>query len=157
MKPLHTLHNPRANLFIIPRTRQSIHHPREVRPRSLVIISTFGHLSLKGRSAKITKIKCLERFTSLSHSRSSSCQPSKIVFLSSITLLKSEIWRKHWTDLYFNTLPFLCVVDGKQRLHNFRYCPMVVVGESRQVRCASLVALSLNILLQSFIHVPAID
>ena len=47
--------------------------------------------SLKGHFAKI---KCMQRFISLSRSKSRSYQPSEIAFLSSIALLKGKIWRK---------------------------------------------------------------
>ena len=46
---------------------------------------------LTGHSAKI---KYMQRFISLSRSKSRFCQPSEIVFLSSIALLKGKIWKK---------------------------------------------------------------
>ena len=55
------------------------------------ITKPSSNMTFQGHSAKM---KCLERFILLSRSRSRLCQPSKIVFLSSIALLQCEIWRK---------------------------------------------------------------
>ena len=55
------------------------------------LIKTAQAELLKGHSAKI---KCMQRFISLSRSKSKFFQPSEIVFLSLIALLKGKVWRK---------------------------------------------------------------
>ena len=51
-------------------------------------------------------------------------------FLSSIALLKQELWKKDiWADFNFNTLLPLCVVVGEQRFDIFVIVLRSVVGE----------------------------
>ena len=83
--------------------------------------------NLKGHSANI---KCMQRFISFSRSKSRFCQPSEIVFLSSIALLKVRIWRKTFGPIsVFITLLFLCFVVSQQRLQIFVIVRRLVVGE----------------------------
>ena len=115
---------------------------------------------LKGHSARI---KCMQRFISLSGLKSKFFHPSEIVFLPRSCFSKGRYGVKHWTDFNFNTLLVLCFVVGEQRLQIFVIARRLVVGEHCWVCCVSLLDLSLKILLSlkflrfEFIDVSTID
>ena len=77
---------------------------------------------LKGHS---TKIKCLQTFISLSRSKSRLCQPSEIVFLSSIALPKRKIWRKTFGPISILIPYHFMLRCWRTKVANFRYCPPV--------------------------------
>ena len=86
--------------------------------KTVLIWFTF----LKGHSAKI---KCLQRLISLSRSKSILCQPSEIVFLSSIALLKRKIWRKTFEPISILIPYYFMLRCWRTKVPNFRYCPPV--------------------------------
>ena len=62
-----------------------------------------------------------------------------------------------WSNINLNALPFLCIIVGYKMLACFCSCLGSIFGESSLVLCASLVELSLNIRLFSFIHASTVD
>ena len=93
---------------------------------SVTLSGSMSDFGLKGHSAKI---KCMQRFISLSQPKSRFCQPSEIVFLSSITSQRQDMKKNIWADFIFNTLLFLCFVVDEQRLQIFVIVRRLVVGE----------------------------
>ena len=82
----------------------------------------FASFALKGHSAKV---KSMQRFISLSRSKSRFCQPSEIVFLFSIALLKGKIWRETFGPISI-LIPYYFVLRcWRTKVANFRYCPPV--------------------------------
>ena len=67
----------------------------------------------------------MQRFISLSRSKSGICQPSEIVFLSSIALLKGKIWRKTLDRFQFKYPTIFVLRFWRTKVANFRYCPQV--------------------------------
>ena len=83
----------------------------------------FGYYKmLKGHSVKI---RCFQRLISLSRSKCRLYQPSEIVFLSSIALLKRKIWRKTFGPISFLIPYYFMLRFWRKKVANFRYCPPV--------------------------------